>query len=128
MTGGRNGKVRKKSQRGHIQAVSPDSRHGLVDGLDAVSHGELVHCFLRHIIKIDFPRVVSTRVGDLHHPLSQHIVGMMEKVLEEEETFHSCHLTLELTETKTLRHHQRKHTPRVNMCTARGTAPPSPPP
>ena len=57
------------------------SRHGLVDRLDPVAHGELVHDLLRHIVKVNLPRVISASLRDLHHSLTQHIGRVVEQVL-----------------------------------------------
>lgn len=59
-----------------------DSRHGLVDGFDAVAHGELIHDVLGNVVKVDFPRVVPTGLWDLHRPVSVDVGGIVEEVLE----------------------------------------------
>lgn len=50
-----------------------DSRHGLVDGLNPIAHGKLIHYFLSHIIKVDFPRIVSTSLWNFYHTLTKYI-------------------------------------------------------
>lgn len=57
------------------------SRHGLVDGLDTVAHGELIHDLLRHVVKVDLPGVVSASFGDLDGALTEDIGGVVEQVL-----------------------------------------------
>jgi hypothetical protein len=42
------------------------SRHGLVDGLDAISHGKLVNNFLGRRVEVYFPSVVTLRLGQFH--------------------------------------------------------------
>lgn len=56
-------------------------RHGLVDGLDPITHCELVHYFLSHVVKIDLPGVVAASVRDLHRTLTEHVCGVVEEVL-----------------------------------------------
>lgn len=53
-------------------------RHGLVDGLHSVSHGELVHDFLSRLLKIYFPRVISFSVRDLYHAAVLFFSGVVE--------------------------------------------------
>lgn len=57
----------------HTQSSTLNLRHGLVYGLDAVAHGELVHDVLLHLIKVNLPRIVSLSRWDLHHATSLHI-------------------------------------------------------
>lgn len=58
-----------------------DSRHGLVDGLDAVAHSKLVCNLLRHIVKVDLPAIVSAGFGDPDSALTQHVGGVVKQVL-----------------------------------------------
>lgn len=71
---------RSQSSAGTLEEAS-HSRHGLVDGLDAVAHGELIHDLLRHVIKVDLPGVVSAGFGDLDSALTEDIGGVVEQVL-----------------------------------------------
>lgn len=64
--------------------IVPHSRHGLVDGLDTVAHGELVHDLLRHVVKVDLPRVVSASFGDPDGALTEDVGGVVEQVLHRE--------------------------------------------
>lgn len=56
-------------------------RHGLVDGLHSVAHGELVHDLLGSLLKVDLPRVVPFGVGDLHHAVVLDVGHIVEEVL-----------------------------------------------
>ena len=40
--------------------------HGLVDGLDAVADGELVHDLLLRLVEVHLPRVLAVRLRKLH--------------------------------------------------------------
>lgn len=62
----------------------PDSRHGLVDGLDTVAHRKLIHDFLRHVVKVDLPRVVSSHLWDFDGALTEDVGGVVEQVLHRE--------------------------------------------
>ena len=42
------------------------SRHGLVDGLDPVSEGKLVHQLLGRLLKVDLPALLALGVGQDH--------------------------------------------------------------
>lgn len=42
--------------------------HGLVDGLNTVSHREFVDNLLRVLVEVDFPRVVAFGLWELHEP------------------------------------------------------------
>lgn len=57
-------------------------RHGLVYGLDAVAHGELVHDFLLHLIEVHLPGIVSLSRWDFYHAASLHISQEVEDVLQ----------------------------------------------
>lgn len=50
-----------------------DLRHGLVNGLNPITHGKLINYVLCHIFKVDLPRIVSTSLWDLYHTLTEHI-------------------------------------------------------
>lgn len=63
-------------------------RHGLVDGLHAVAHGELVHDLLVKLVKVDLPGVVALRRRDFHHAASLHVGGEVEHVLRRESAAH----------------------------------------
>lgn len=68
--------------RDGVRSSGQDSRHGLVDGLDAVAHGKLVRNLLRYIVKVDLPAVVSAGFGDPDSALTQHVGGVVEQVLQ----------------------------------------------
>lgn len=59
----------------------PTVRHGLVDGLHPVTHGELVHDLLGGLLKVHLPGVVAFGVGDLHHAVVLDIGDVVEEVL-----------------------------------------------
>lgn len=42
--------------------------HGLIDGLDAVSHGELIDDLFWILVEINLPGVVAFRLRKLHEP------------------------------------------------------------
>lgn len=63
----------------------PTVRHGLVDRLHPVTHGELVHDLLRGLFEVHLPGVVAFGVGDLHHAVVLDIGDVVEKVLRERE-------------------------------------------
>lgn len=65
--------------------VASHSRHGLVDGLDAVAHRKLVHDFLRHVVKVDLPGVVAADFGDFDRALTVDVGGVVEQVLRRTE-------------------------------------------
>lgn len=62
-------------------------RHGLVDGLDPITHCELVHYFLRHVVEVDLPSIVAASVRDLHRSLTEHVCGVVEEVLRKRKVF-----------------------------------------
>lgn len=70
-----------------VSAVS--SRHGLIDGLDSVSHGELVHDLLRRLLEVNLPGVVSFSIGDFHHTAVLLLCGVVEDVLQRHTVQHS---------------------------------------
>lgn len=57
------------------------SRHSLIDGLHSVSHGELIHYLLGHVVKVDLPRLVPFHLRDLHHAAALHLRQVVEQVL-----------------------------------------------
>ena len=59
------------------------SRHSLIDGLHSVSHGELIHYLLRHVVKIDLPRLVPFHLRYLHHAAALHLRQVVEQVLRD---------------------------------------------
>lgn len=59
----------------------PTVRHGLVDGLHPVTHGELVHNLLGGLLKVHLPGVVAFGVRDLHHTVVLDISDVVEEVL-----------------------------------------------
>lgn len=61
-----------------LESRQCDSRHGLVDGLNAVAHGKLVGNLLRHVVIVDLPAVVSTGFGDPDRALTQNVSGVVE--------------------------------------------------
>ena len=63
-----------------INAVN--SRHGLVDGLDAVSQSELVDNLLARLVKVDLPALLSLGVREVDLA-SILLTQIMEKVLVE---------------------------------------------
>lgn len=76
--------VSRRPRSSALQVV-PDSRHGLVDGLDAVAHRKLVHDFLRHVVKVDLPGVVAADFGDSDRALTVDVGGVVEQVLHRTE-------------------------------------------
>lgn len=58
------------------------SRHGLINGLHSVSHGELIHYLLGHVVKVDLPGLLPFHLGDLHHPAVLHLGQVVEQVLK----------------------------------------------
>lgn len=58
------------------------SRHGLIDGLHSVSHGELIHYLLGHVVKVDLPGLLAFHLGDLHHAAVPHLGQAVEQVLQ----------------------------------------------
>lgn len=58
-----------------------DSRHGLVDGLHAVAHGELIHNLLGRLVIVNLPSIVPLGVWDLHHAVVLHVRHEVEEVL-----------------------------------------------
>jgi len=64
-----------------VERDSPDSRHGLVDGLDPVAHGKLVHYFLGHVVVVDPPGVVPAGLRDFHRALAEHVGRVVEQIL-----------------------------------------------
>lgn len=71
-------------ERGSARDLCPIQylRHGLVDRLDAISHGKLVDDLLCHIVKVNFPAVVSPSFWDLNNTLAQHVGHVVEQVLQ----------------------------------------------
>lgn len=63
-----------------IQTLS--LRHGLVYGLNAIAHGEFIHHFLLHLIKVNLPRIISLSHWNLHHAASLYISREVECVLQ----------------------------------------------
>ena len=57
------------------------SRHGLIDGLHSISDGKLVHDLLRHVVKVDLPRLLPLHRRDLHRPAVAHLRQAVEQVL-----------------------------------------------
>lgn len=66
----------------HTHILTLSLRHGLVYGLDAIAHGELIHDVLLHLVKVNLPRIVSLSHWDLHHAASLHIGREVERVLQ----------------------------------------------
>lgn len=60
-------------------------RHGLVDGLHPVTHGELIHNLLRGLLKVHLPGVVAFGVRDLHHAVVLDVGDVVEEVLRDGE-------------------------------------------
>lgn len=58
------------------------SRHGLIDGLHSISHGELIHYLLGHVVKVDLPGLLAFHLGDLHHAAVPHLGQAVEQVLQ----------------------------------------------
>lgn len=58
------------------------SRHGLIDGLHSVSHGELIHYLLGHVVIVDLPGLLPFHLGDLHHPAVLILGQVVEQVLK----------------------------------------------
>lgn len=56
-------------------------RHGLVDGLNPVAHGKLVHDFLMHLFKVNLPRIVSLSNRDFDHAPSLNVGREVKDVL-----------------------------------------------
>ena len=72
------------------QAIN--SRHGLVDGLDAVSHGELVDDFLSRLVEVDLPGVVPFGCRQLHVApflLAQEMEDILKEWLNKNFTGHA---------------------------------------
>lgn len=55
-------------------------RHGLVDALNPVSHGKLIHYLLRVIIKVDLPRIITLGLWKLDGT-ALHLTQVVEEVL-----------------------------------------------
>lgn len=56
-------------------------RHGLVYGLNAVSHGKLIHDFLMHLFKVHLPCIVSLSTWNFDHTASLDISREVKDVL-----------------------------------------------
>lgn len=58
-------------------------RHGLVDGLHPVAHGELVYDLLRRLLEVNLPGIVPFGIRDLHHAVVLDVCHIVEEVLLE---------------------------------------------
>lgn len=66
---------KKRSNKKHSARVNrrtinwsrANSRHGLVNRLDAVAHGELIDDVLGSLVEVDFPGVVALDLRKVHH-------------------------------------------------------------
>lgn len=70
-----------EGQRRRRRRERPAVRHGLVDGLHPITHGELVHNLLGGLFEVHLPGVVSFGVGDLHHAVVLDVGDVVEEVL-----------------------------------------------
>lgn len=57
------------------------SRHGLVYGLHTKTHGKLIHDLLRHVIKVNFPGIITLDLRDLHDSAVLHLRQVVKEIL-----------------------------------------------
>lgn len=57
------------------------SRHGLVNGLDTIAHGKLIHDLLGCLIIVHLPGIITLGVWNLHDPIVLHVCHEVEQVL-----------------------------------------------